>query len=143
MAKAIVILASFALAGCTTISANNTASATQQRNEINAQANATLTKLYQAAPQTKSLVGQSKGILIFPSIVGASFIVGAEHGKGVLRQNDQPVAYYSTTSGSVGLQAGAQSRATVLLFMTDEALLNFKKSEGWTAGADAKVAVAN
>ncbi|HZY08537.1 MAG TPA: YSC84-related protein, partial [Ilumatobacteraceae bacterium] len=45
--------------------------------------------------------------------------------------------------GSVGLLAGAESKAVYLLFMTDEALAKFRASKGWTVGADASVTLAN
>src|SRR5262249_48809125 len=51
------------------------------------------------------------------------------------------VGYYNTSSLSVGLQAGAQSKAIVFLFMTQDALDTFRKRDGWSAGADASVAV--
>jgi hypothetical protein len=41
------------------------------------------------------------------------------------------------------LQAGAQTRAEVVLFMTPDSLAKFRESKGWTAGADATVAVAH
>jgi lipid-binding SYLF domain-containing protein len=40
------------------------------------------------------------------------------------------------------LQIGAQSKALVFAFMTQEALDSFLKSQGWSAGADATVALA-
>ncbi len=49
--------------------------------------------------------------------------------------------YYSTSSPSVGLQAGAQAKVIVFLFMTADALDRFRSSEGWSAGANAWVAV--
>ena len=61
----------------------------------------------------------------------------------MLRVGGAPAGYYSTTAGSIGFQAGAQSKAMVLLFMTDEALNKFRNSSGWTVGADATVAVVN
>ena len=60
-----------------------------------------------------------------------------------LRKGDATSAYYSVGAASVGLLAGAQSKAMYLLFMTEDALRKFESSEGWTAGADASVAVAN
>jgi lipid-binding SYLF domain-containing protein len=42
---------------------------------------------------------------------------------------------------SVGFQAGAQSKAVVLLFMSKESLDKFRNSKGWTAGVDGSVAV--
>jgi len=51
------------------------------------------------------------------------------------------VGYYNTVSGSFGLQAGAQSKAVIFLFMTEDALNSFRSRDGWSAGGDASVAV--
>ncbi|WP_313698071.1 YSC84-related protein [Achromobacter sp.] len=132
-------------AGCTTTTPSKSpaASTSEQRQSMNSAANATLAKLYEAAPQSKDLVARAKGVLVFPDVLSGSFIVGAEHGKGVLRVGGQNAGYYSTTAGSIGFQAGAQSKAMILLFMTDDALNKFRNSSGWTVGADATVAVVN
>jgi len=42
---------------------------------------------------------------LFPSVLAAGFIVGGEYGKVALRVGGSSVGYYSTTSGSFGLQA--------------------------------------
>ncbi|MBO1110669.1 BPSL1445 family SYLF domain-containing lipoprotein [Bordetella petrii] len=136
-------LGAMVMSGCTTTKPEASASATEQRQEINSGADATLSKLYETSPQAKDLVQRAKGVLVFPSVLSASFIVGAQHGKGVLRVGGANAGYYSTTAGSIGFQAGAQSKAVVLLFMTDQALAQFRNSNGWTVGADASVAVAN
>jgi len=138
-----VALAGIAFAGCTTTAPKDQATASQQRNEISSSANATLARLYKSAPDSRSLVSQAKGVLIFPKVLSAGFIVGAQHGDGVLRIHGNDSGYYSTTAGSIGFQAGAQSKAIVLLFMTQAALDKFRNSNGWTVGADATVAVAN
>ncbi|CAD6562037.1 hypothetical protein LMG27952_07660 [Paraburkholderia hiiakae] len=62
-------------------------------------------------------------------------------GEGSLRANGHTVGYYSTATASVGWQIGAQSRAIVFLFMTDESLRRFRSTDGWSAGGDASVAV--
>lgn len=138
-----VALASLAFAGCTTTAPKDQATASQQRNDINTNANATLSRLYKSTPDAHGLVERAKGVLIFPTVLSAGFVVAAEHGNGVLRVNGRNQGYYSTSSGSIGLQAGAQSKAIVLLFMTQEALDKFRSSNGWTVGADATVAIAN
>jgi lipid-binding SYLF domain-containing protein len=79
--------------------------------------------------------------LTFPSVIAAGLGIGGQYGEGVLRVHKVPVEYYSLASISVGLQAGAQSKAIVFLFMTQEALDKFRKSEGWAVGVDASVAV--
>ena len=71
----------------------------------------------------------------------AGFIVGGQYGEGSLKVGGGTVGYYSTVSGSFGLQAGAQSKAIIFLFMTQDALDKFRNTDGWSAGADASVAL--
>ncbi len=136
-------VAGLAFTGCTTTMPRDPANAAEQQAEINTRANATLARLYEAAPNSRALVSKAKGVLVFPKVLSASFVVGAEHGDGVLKTNGHNDGYYSISGGSVGFQAGAQSKAIVLLFMTQEALDKFRNSNGWTAGVDATIAVAN
>jgi len=79
-------------------------------------------------------------VLIFPSVIGGSFVVGVEHGRGVLRVGGHNRGLYSTTAASIGWQAGGQSKAVIYVFNTQEALDKFLKSDGWSVGADATVA---
>ncbi|EHK67611.1 twin-arginine translocation pathway signal 1 [Achromobacter arsenitoxydans SY8] len=130
-------------AGCTTTDTKSSATAAEKKQELDAATDATLTKLYESAPQSKELVARARGVLVFPAVLSASFIFGAQHGTGVLRVAGQDTGYYSITGGSVGFQAGAQSKAMVILFMTDDSLAKFRASSGWTIGADATIAVAS
>lgn len=128
---------------CTTTMAPDHTTSAEHRGDVNSLADAALERLYRNAPESQDLVRRAKGVLIFPRVLSASFVVGGEHGEGVLRVNGKNQGYYTTTSGSIGFQAGAQSKAIVMLFMTQEALDHFRNSNGWTVGADATVAVAN
>ncbi|MEO6986179.1 MAG: YSC84-related protein [Paralcaligenes sp.] len=143
LAVVAVALASLAFSGCTTTAPKDQATAAQQRSDINTNANTTLSRLYKSTPDARSLVERAKGVLVFPTVLSAGFVIAAEHGNGVLRVNGRNEGYYSTSAGSIGFQAGAQSKAIVLLFMTQEALNKFRNSNGWTVGADATVALAN
>jgi lipid-binding SYLF domain-containing protein len=67
--------------------------------------------------------------------------VGADHGKGAMRVGGKTVNYYSPTGASIGLQAGGQSRSVIYVFNTADALQKFRASNGWTADADATVAI--
>jgi lipid-binding SYLF domain-containing protein len=140
-AAALLILSCFS--GCTTTSPRDTGSSAAQRSEIDAGVNATFPRLYQSVPASRQLVERAAGVLVFPSVLAVSLGVGVEHGDGALRVSGKTAGYYATTSGSIGLQAGAQSQAIVLLFMTPESLAKFRNSNGWTVGADATVAIAN
>src|SRR5262249_34919219 len=108
---------------------------------INAATRDALSKLYAQDPASRDLVGKARGILVFPSVLAAGFVVGGSYGEGELLVGGRPVGYYSTTAASVGLLAGAESKAVYVLFMTDEALERFRNSNGWTAGVDASVSV--
>ena len=134
-------LGSIAMVGCTTTPKGAEASGPTARAAIDREVDATLSRLYSTVPGTRELVQRSAGVLVFPSVVGGSFVVGAEYGKGALREGGTTTGYYSTTAGSIGFQAGGQSKAVVYVFNTGEALQKFKASNGWTAGADATVAV--
>ena len=134
-------LGSIAMVGCTTTPKGAEASGPTARAAIDRDVDATLSRLYSTVPGTRELVQRSAGVLVFPSVVGGSFVVGAEYGKGALREGGTTTGYYSTTAGSIGFQAGGQSKAVIYVFNTGEALQKFKASNGWTAGADATVAV--
>ncbi len=128
------------LSGCTTTPMSG-ADTTTKGQEIDARVNSTLMRLSSTVPGSHELVNKARGILVFPSVLAAGFVVGGEYGEGALRMDGKTVDYYSTASGSFGLQIGAQSKAIIFLFMTQEALDKFRNSQGWTAGVDASVAV--
>jgi lipid-binding SYLF domain-containing protein len=86
-------------------------------------------------------LSQAAGYLVFPRVIKVGIGVGAETGEGVLRVGGSTVAYYRTTSGSIGLQLGAQAKSIVIAFMTPEALSKFRNSEGWKVGVDGSVAL--
>ena len=90
------------------------------------------------------LTSHAKAYLIFPSVVKAGFGVGGEYGEGVLRaDNGVVLGYYSTASASIGFQLGVQEKSVAIAFLTDEALTNFMKSDGWKVGVDGSVALIN
>ncbi|MEL7116796.1 MAG: lipid-binding SYLF domain-containing protein [Pseudomonadota bacterium] len=105
---------------------------------IDARADATLNFLFTKYPNTRELDAKSVGKLVMPVVTKAGLGVGGAFGRGALRVGGATVDYYSATSGSVGLQIGAQQYSHVLFFMTDQALADFRASPGWSAGADAE-----
>jgi lipid-binding SYLF domain-containing protein len=110
---------------------------------IDASVDSALARLYAQDPSSRELIGKARGVLVFPTILSAGFVVGGSYGQGALRMHGRTAEYYSTAAGSVGLLAGAESKAVFLLFMTDEALDKFRASKGWTVGADASVTLVN
>ena len=134
-------LGSVAMIGCTTTPPGSEASGPSERAAMEKNVDATLSRLYTTVPGSREMLQRAAGVLVFPSVVGGSFVVGAEYGRGALREGGRTTGYYSTTAGSIGFQAGGQSKAVIYVFNTGEALQKFKASNGWTAGADATVAV--
>ncbi|CAB3799969.1 BPSL1445 family SYLF domain-containing lipoprotein [Paraburkholderia caffeinilytica] len=132
-----------ALAGCTTNSGNPSTPSTDasKRQSIDASVDGTMSRLFTTVKGSRELVSKARGVLVFPSVLQVGFIVGGQYGEGALRVGGGTVGYYSTVSGSFGLQAGAQSKAIVFLFMTQDSLDTFRNADGWSAGGDASVAL--
>jgi lipid-binding SYLF domain-containing protein len=74
-------------------------------------------------------------------VVKAGIGIGGEYGEGALLVNGSPVAYYNTAGASIGFQLGAQVKSQIILFMEEDALENFRNSDGWEAGIDGSVAL--
>jgi lipid-binding SYLF domain-containing protein len=109
--------------------------------EIDSETNQALDTLYAQSLAAKELGAKALGILIFPSITKGGLIVGGEYGEGALRVGGKTQGYYSSASGSIGLQLGISSRSMVIMFMTEQALKKFTGADGWEAGVDADVTV--
>ena len=136
------VAAGLALAGCTTTTESGAhADPAARRHDIDSDVDATLTRLYTTQPNSRELVSRARGVLVFPSVVAAGLFVGGQYGEGALRVAGRTTGYYSMASGSIGLQAGAQSKAVIYLFMTAGALDKLRSTRGWSVGGDASVAV--
>ncbi len=108
---------------------------------IDVEVDKTITVFKEEVNGAEVFLGQAAGILIFPRVIKVGIGIGAETGEGALRVRGQTVDYYRTTSGSFGLQLGAQAKSIVIAFMTKDALEKFRNSEGWKVGVDGSVAL--
>jgi lipid-binding SYLF domain-containing protein len=102
---------------------------------IRSNGTAALNRLYQSTPSAKTLGSKAKGILIFPKIMKAGFMVGAQGGDGVLLRGGKAVAYYRNAAASYGFQAGVQSFSYALFLMSNSAVEYLDKSGGWELGS--------
>lgn len=89
----------------------------------------------------------ARGVMIFPRLVKASLIVGAEGGNGVLvaRRADgswSDPAFYSLGSPSIGFQIGYQE-ATVVLYIMDQSTLEHALKSSIALGGKAGVTLGN
>jgi lipid-binding SYLF domain-containing protein len=109
--------------------------------EIDRDVDAALGRLYGTTPEARALTRRAKGILVFPGVVKAGFIGGAQYGTGALRRNGRTAGYYNLVAGSYGFQAGVQSFDYAMFFMTEESLDYLDRSEGFEIGAGPSVVV--
>ena len=113
-----------------TMLAPQSASAYSEGQELIDEAAITVKKLMaepDIAPHLQKYVSKAKGVLIFPNLLKAGFIYGAEGGSGVLLtraangQWSYP-AFFAMGSASFGLQFGGQASETIILIMSPKGL---------------------
>jgi lipid-binding SYLF domain-containing protein len=109
--------------------------------EIDRDVDYALARMQDSVPNARHLSGQAKAILVFPGIVKAGFLFGAQYGEGALRRQGRTVGYYNSVAASYGLQAGVQSFGYALFFMSDSALPYLDKSGGFELGTGPSIVV--
>jgi lipid-binding SYLF domain-containing protein len=90
-----------------------------------------------------SIMSGAKCIAIMPSMLKASFVFGANYGKGVATCRTETgwsaPAFFKLTGGSFGFQAGGQASDLVLIVRTDDGMQHLLQSK-FKLGADASAA---
>ncbi|MGB9469345.1 MAG: lipid-binding SYLF domain-containing protein, partial [Candidatus Acidiferrum sp.] len=95
----------------------------------------------------RDLLEKAECVIVFPSVMKAAFVVGAEYGRGamVCRTGDKfrgpwgAPAMYALEGGSFGFQIGAEATDLILLVMNDRGMDSILSSKV-KLGADASVA---
>lgn len=108
---------------------------------IDSRVDSTLNFMYNTYPGTRDLANKSTGMLVMPVVTEAGLGLGGSFGRGALRIGETTVDYYSAAAASAGLQIGGQQYSSVLFFMTQDALTDFRRANGWAAGADIEYAL--
>jgi lipid-binding SYLF domain-containing protein len=109
--------------------------------QIDSEVNATLDRLYRHVPGGRELAARAAAILVFPTVIKAGMGIGGEYGEGALRIGGSTAGYYDTIAASFGFQLGAQARSVIIMFMTPDALADFRRAHGWKVGVDGSVAI--
>ena len=120
-----------------------TVAVADSKERIDTKSREALVQLREHSAAAGPLLDKAAGVLVFPDVVKMGFGVGGQFGEGVLLVDSQPAAYYATAGASFGLQLGAEYKAEVVLFMTEQALQDFRNSQGWEVGIDASVVIAD
>ena len=97
--------------------------------------------MFNSNPGARSLSERATGVLVFPDIVKAGFLLGAQYGEGALRQRGKTTGYYNSLAASYGLQAGVQVFGYALFFMSDSALRYLDSSGGFELGTGPSIVV--
>jgi lipid-binding SYLF domain-containing protein len=132
-----VLLSGLAMAACLV----SFPAAAVDNTKLDAESQKALQDLYKKEPKAAELGKKAKGILIFPEIVRAGFIIGGEGGNGALLVGGKPVAHYSDGGLSVGFQAGGQKFGYAMFFMDDDAMKVLSGMDGWSIGVGPTVVV--
>ncbi len=91
-------------------------------------------------------LGKAKGLLIFPQVLKAGFVLGGSGGTGVLVLRDEKTcnwsdpAFYTLGSVTFGLQIGGESAEVIMMVMSQKAVDSLLASS-FKLGGDASVAL--
>ncbi len=91
-------------------------------------------------------LSKAKGLLIFPQVLKAGFILGGSGGTGVLVLRDEKTcnwsepAFYTIGSVTFGLQIGGESAEVIMMVMSQKAVDSLLASS-FKLGGDASVAL--
>ncbi len=91
-----------------------------------------------AAARAKS---KAIAVLVFPDVVKAGFILGAQEGQGILFLRNRPSGRYRTVAGSYGLQAGVQRYGYALFLINQKAVDWVNNTRGWEIGTGPSVVI--
>ena len=99
----------------------------------------TLQQLVAQNPAAAKCKVKAVAVLVFPDVVKAGFIFGAQGGKGILFVHGQPSGRYRTVAASYGLQAGVEKYGYALFFMNQRSLDWIHQTRGWEIGTGPSV----
>jgi lipid-binding SYLF domain-containing protein len=115
----------------------------KDRGKLVSRARSSLSELESSSPAARRASKSAHAVLVFPSVLKAGFVFGAETGDGVLFEGGKVAGYYNLSGGSWGLQIGGQDFAYALFLMNGKALEYLNKSGGWQAGTGPSITVVN
>ncbi|WP_456432231.1 lipid-binding SYLF domain-containing protein [Nitratifractor sp.] len=103
----------------------------------------TVERFEKEAQGAKALLEKASGYLVIPNLYKAGLVIGGGYGEGGLVVGGKVVEYYNMITASIGFQAGVQKRSVILVFLTPDALENFRKKTKWKVGVDGSIAFVN
>jgi len=95
--------------------------------DLRAEAQTAIKNLQSADSTLTNFFHNSAGYAVFPRVGKAGFILGGEHGNGIVFEKGKPIGEAALTEINVGPQVGGEAFYEILFFETAEALANFKE----------------
>ena len=117
------------------------ATSTALADDLTSQARAALQQLVTQNPAAAKCKSRAVAVLVFPDVVKAGFIFGAQGGKGILFVHGRPNGRYRTVAASYGLQAGVQRYGYALFLMNQDAVNWVNNTRGWEIGTGPSVVI--
>jgi lipid-binding SYLF domain-containing protein len=102
--------------------------------ELDPKADEALAEFLKADPGMQSMIDQSVGYVVIPTVGKAGFGIGGARGKGLLYENGEPTAVVTLSQLSIGFQWGGQAYSEYILF-EDASTLNSFKEGNYELGA--------
>src|SRR3989442_5823738 len=101
MVKARIGASLLALTLVITTSMNTRPALAASAAEISRDVDAVLGKLYADVPDARALSEKAAGVLIFPNVVKAGFLLGAQYGDGALRRQGRNLGDFNHAAPSL------------------------------------------
>jgi lipid-binding SYLF domain-containing protein len=100
-----------------------------------------LQQLVAQNPAAAKCKSKALAILVFPEVLKAGLIFGAQGGEGILFERGRPRGRYRTVAASYGLQAGVQRYGYALFLMNQKAVDWVNNTHGWEIGTGPSVVI--
>ena len=117
------------------------ATLTARAEDLKAKAEEAIANFKLADPGLASFFANSAGYAVLPSVGEGGFIIGGEHGDGLVYEGGKATGKVTMSELSLGAQAGGGKFSEVIFFQTKAALKAFKQTK-YEMSAAAKASVA-
>lgn len=115
--------------------------ATASADDLTNDSRRALQQLVAQNPTAAKCKSKAVAVLVFPDVVKAGFILGAQGGEGILFVHGQPKGRYRTVAASYGLQVGVQKYGYALFLMNQKAVDWVNNTRGWEIGTGPSVVI--
>ena len=109
--------------------------------ELVSKSRSALQQLVAQNPAAAKCKSKALAVLVFPNVVKAGFVIGAQSGEGILFERARPTGRYRTVAASYGLQAGVQEYGYALFLMSQDAVDWVNNTRGWEIGTGPSVVI--